>query len=102
MNDMKNKMNTFIRNQLRKASAGVTPPVWSEEQLKQEACFADPDNPDSLLITCEVFGSGFIIDYYGEYRGGYPWVDPELEKMLVDAGWGYEWEHPGAIVIFKD
>lgn len=42
-----------------------------------------------------------VVDYYGEWRGGYPWVSPKLEEYLKVNGFWYEWDHPGAIVIHK-
>lgn len=40
-------------------------------------------------------------DYYGEFRGGYPWINPKLEKLAKDVGAYWEWEHPGAIALAR-
>ena len=42
-----------------------------------------------------------VIDYYGEFRGGYPWVNPKLEKYLDDNNLYYEWDNPAVIAIFN-
>lgn len=38
-------------------------------------------------------------DYYGEHRGGYPWIAPELEQFAQQHGGFWEWQNPGAIVF---
>jgi hypothetical protein len=43
-----------------------------------------------------------VIDYYGEFRGGYPWANPKLESYLEKNGLRYEWDNPGAIALFKN
>lgn len=39
------------------------------------------------------------VDYYGEYRGGYPWIHPNLEQWAAEQGGYWEWENPEAIVF---
>ena len=39
------------------------------------------------------------LDYYGEYTGGYPWINPVLVKLAKDNGCYWEWVNPGAIVL---
>lgn len=42
---------------------------------------------------------GDFADYYGEFRGGYQWICPELENFVKSLGKGYywEWENPGCL-----
>ena len=40
-------------------------------------------------------------DYYGEYRGGYPWINPKLEEFAKKNGCYWEWCHPGAIALYE-
>lgn len=40
-----------------------------------------------------------LADYYGEFRGGYPWISPALETWAKKLGFYWEWQHPGAIVL---
>lgn len=39
-------------------------------------------------------------DYYGEFRGGCPWVDPDVEKILEDNGLFCEWQNPGCLAVY--
>jgi len=39
-------------------------------------------------------------DYYGEYRGGYPWVNPKLEEVLGKSGYFIEWYDPGSLTAW--
>ncbi len=39
-------------------------------------------------------------DYYGEFRGGYAWINPKLQKLVTRLGAYWEWESPGCIVTF--
>jgi len=41
-------------------------------------------------------------DYYGEYRGGYCWINPALEAWAKKRGGFFEWENPATIVFCKD
>tara|TARA_R110001583_G_scaffold174017_8_gene328269 strand:- start:161 stop:400 length:240 start_codon:yes stop_codon:yes gene_type:complete len=41
------------------------------------------------------------IDYYGEFRGGTPYIAPELEKWAEEQGGYWEWENAEAIVFNK-
>jgi len=38
-------------------------------------------------------------DYYGEFRGGYPWIHPKLEKLADDLGMYWDWKNPGEICL---
>lgn len=40
-------------------------------------------------------------DYYGEFRGGYPWINPKLEEIVDKAGCMLEWESPGALSVWE-
>lgn len=42
--------------------------------------------------------AGIAADYY---EMGYPWVNPELEKVLKANGLDYDWVNAGELVIFK-
>lgn len=38
-------------------------------------------------------------DYYGEFRGGYPWINPKLEELARKFDIYWEWDNPGSIVL---
>src|ERR1044072_5680355 len=37
-------------------------------------------------------------DYEGEFRGGYPWINPKLEAIAMMRGGYWDWNNPGEIV----
>jgi hypothetical protein len=41
-------------------------------------------------------------DYYGEFRGGYCYINPVLEEFATKNGGFFEWENPGCIVFCKN
>ena len=53
---------------------------------------------DGALIVSGESGS-FAIDYYGEFRGGYPYISDELEQWAEKQGFNWEWQNPGAIIL---
>jgi len=44
----------------------------------------------------------FFADYYGEFRGGYPWIDPKLEELAKEFKGYWEWENPGCIFFVEN
>lgn len=52
---------------------------------------------DGKLLCCDPDAT----DYYGEFRGGYPWIAPELEAWAEQQGGYWEWENPEAICFAK-
>jgi hypothetical protein len=42
---------------------------------------------------------GLVIDYYGEFRGGYPWIHQWLIKYAEKLGGYWEWESPGSVTL---
>lgn len=40
-----------------------------------------------------------LADYYGEFRGGYPYIHTVLVAWAKKLGMYWEWQHPGAIVL---
>jgi len=39
-------------------------------------------------------------DYYGEFRGGYPWINPKLESLAKSKKAYWEWQNPGSITLY--
>jgi hypothetical protein len=50
---------------------------------------------DSGLFVSAEDGRGFA-DYYGEFRGNYAWIHPELERIAKAHGGYWEWENLAA------
>ncbi len=67
------------------------------EVAKQPRAFV---NDEGVLVVSGEDGSGFV-DYYGEFRGGCPYIAPELETWAADNGMMWEWQHPGAIALYE-
>jgi len=55
---------------------------------------------EETIQVCDEHGDG-LIDYYGDFRGGYPYVHPELVEWAANQGGYWEWEHPGAISFVR-
>lgn len=62
--------------------------------------FIDHDTGE-LCISAEHESSWLFLDYYGEYRGGYPYIAPELDAWAAKHGAFWDWLHPGAIVLAR-
>lgn len=58
------------------------------------------DDSGALAIVSAENGDGFA-DYYGEFRGGYPWIAPALESFATERGLEWQWENPGAIALYR-
>jgi hypothetical protein len=68
--------------------------VWSQRELKVSAFYDRDEN--CLMIEG---GDSTYADYYGEFRGGYPWIHPELEKWAEERNLDLEWHDPGTLSV---
>lgn len=41
-------------------------------------------------------------DYYGEFRGGYPWINPKLERLAKAKRAYWEWENAACITLYPE
>ena len=62
--------------------------------------FHHADEYDIVQVSAE-YGDD-AADYYGEFRGGYPWINPKLEAFAEKHGCFWEWQNPGAIALYED
>lgn len=53
------------------------------------------------LLCLSAEDGGYFADYYGEYRGGYPWVDVRLEEWAAARGLVWEWRDPGTVRLVE-
>lgn len=51
-------------------------------------------------ISAEHENSHEYLDYYGEYRGGYPWISDKVTAILEAHGLYAEWENAGCVIIY--
>lgn len=62
-------------------------------------------SPTVFLVDSRVYVSAedgnIFADYYGEFRGGFPWISPLLEKWAKEKGMHWEWENPGCIGLYE-
>ena len=57
----------------------------------------DQGNFHTVMVSAE--NGDNAADYYGEFRGGYPWINPALERLAQHYDGYWEWQNPGAIVF---
>lgn len=55
---------------------------------------------DRLFISGEEGDNA--CDYYGEFRGGFPYINPVLEAFAAKNGGYFDWENPACIVFCKN
>ena len=55
---------------------------------------------DGVLYVSTEDGNHFA-DYYGEYRGGAPWIDSRIEAAARDHGYFWEWQNAACIGAYR-
>ena len=50
-----------------------------------------------LIVSAESENSQLFVDYYGEFRGGYPFIHEKLEEIAEEFDGYWEWKNPGSI-----
>lgn len=79
-------------------TSGLGPrPDYAEVQINAQGESFIRDNV--LHISAEGANSCYWADYYGEYRGGHPWINPALEAFAKENGGYWEWVNPGCIAF---
>lgn len=60
------------------------------------------DNGDygALVLVSAEHGDD-AADYYGEFRGNDPWINPKLETYARKHSCYFEWINPGCIGMYK-
>ena len=58
------------------------------------------DDASYIGISAEHNHTSMVIDYYGEFRGGYPYISPSLEKWAEKKGLYWEWMNAAVIVLY--
>lgn len=64
--------------------------------------FLRPEEPNRVRISAEHKYSHLFLDYYADYRGGYPWIHPALLKWAEDHKGYWEWDNPSSIAFYED
>lgn len=58
------------------------------------------DNDGVVHISAE--NGDDAADYYGEFRGGYAWVNPKIDTLCEMYDMYYEWDNPGSISLYRN
>lgn len=89
------------------ATVTATDFAWNKDtqehdEVERHVPFTKADD-GQIYISAEHEVSYLFADYYGEFRGGYPWINPKLEEGLKAIGFGYylEWVNPGQLVVVE-
>lgn len=67
---------------------------WIERSVKIKARY-DHDEACLIIDGCD----SHYADYWGEFRGNYPWVHPDLEKWAEERDLIVDWYDPGTLFI---
>ncbi len=75
-------------------------PAWDRKlrALVDDAAAPTVLVQDGTLILSAEDGHGFA-DFYGEFSGGYPTIDPRIQQVAADEGCFWEWRDPGSLVL---
>ena len=76
--------------------------MFGAENEKYPVAFQRAGEKDVIVTSESPAADGMqVVDYYGEYRGNYPWIDPRLEKWLDENSLYAEWENAACVVIYE-
>lgn len=75
---------------------GLSKPLFKQNNYSVDFFINEEGN-----ICCTNNRGHDTFDYYGEYRGGYPWVNPILEKIANEKNLYWEWQDPSCIILYK-
>lgn len=54
-----------------------------------------------LILSAEhEYSQQVIADYWGEFRGGLPWISDTLEQWAEEQDLHWEWRDPGSIGLY--
>ena len=63
----------------------------------------DGAKPESFVHDGKLFVNGEagdgLVDFYGEFHGGYPYIHPTLKAWAEKRGCYWEWQTVGCIVL---
>ena len=76
----------------------VQPTVKAIERMGFHPYIRNIGGKEYVAVSAE-YGDD-AADYYGEYRGGYPWINPKLERLAEQKKAYWEWENPGSLTLF--
>lgn len=93
------KLDNYIRNQVRETMKWESDEGLDSNQFPENITF---ERDGTLYISAETSYSALCVaDYYGEYRGGYPWINPDIERTAEKLGLIIEWVNPGCLSVHE-
>ena len=76
--------------------------MFGAENEKYPVAFQRAGEKDVIVTSESPAADGMqVVDYYGEYRGNYPWIDPRLEKWLDENNLYAEWQNAACVGIYE-
>lgn len=71
-------------------------PAWVSQELHPRAFKGE--RPNQIIVSVE--DGGHFGDYYGEYRGGDPWIHEAIEEWCQRHGYEADWRDPGSLILY--
>lgn len=92
---------TYNAKKLEKKLPLIDSYEWSKEQNDLVETRIQPQSfvcdRGRLHVSAEN-GDG-LVDYYGEFRGGYPYINKDLIAWAEKQGMFWDWDSPGSICL---
>jgi len=91
-----------LRSQLPKVKASIwntETKDFEDEIIDWEKCSFIHDDGVLRLSAEHEYSQQCIADYWGEFRGGFPWISPKLVEWAESKGLYWEWQNPGCISL---
>lgn len=92
-------------NAVEKKVKALTVEDWDHkaQDLKEVNAKLEVFRKDGLLsVSAETEHAQNFIDYYGEFRGGLPFISDELKEIAAEHGAHWQWINPGEIGLIKN
>lgn len=86
-----------LLNELKALRFGALGPSPDYDWIENAVSASVFERDGAICISGED-GLG-LVDYYGEFRGGYPHVDEKLLAFAKARGLYWEWNDPGSIAL---
>ena len=92
-------LENFIRKQVYKAVEWEKKEGLTSHTIPETITFW---REDRLFISAECsYSAVCVADYYGEFRGGYSWINEKIEKRAEELGLFIEWQNPGCLAVYE-
>ena len=100
---MKNLLNTMIEEMTKQNLIMVEAMGGMEDKIARSMKYNYTKSIYMMEGTIQIDGEygHDTCDYYGDFRGGYSWINPTLERLAKEAGFMIEWENPACCRLYK-